>query len=68
MRPKKSSFVSGDQPIENSLSPTCPHKSNVYENIYLLKKTHTHTNSKFIRTNLSFFPFKQLKIGLFVFQ
>ena len=43
------------------------HISRMCMYLYLFKK-HTHTNSKFIRTNLRFFPFKQLKIGLFVFQ
>ena len=48
------------------LSSTCPHKPNVYENIYFWFQKNTHTNkkistSKFIRKNLRFFPFKQEK-------
>ena len=44
--------------VKKILSPTRPH---VYENIYLLFKKNTHINkknftSKFIRTNLCFFP------------
>ena len=46
--------------VKMFLSPTLPHKSNVYENIYFLFKKNTHTNkkfstSKFICTNLRFF-------------
>ena len=72
-RPKKRSLVSGSRPFKMFLSPTRLHNSNVYEDTYLLFQKNTHTNkkistSKFIRTNLRFFPFKQLKIGLFVFQ
>ena len=51
-------------PVKNFLSPTRPHKSNVYENTYffVLKKTHTQTK-KFPLTNLfpriyDYFPSK----------
>ena len=40
--------------------------------IFCFKKTHTETKksstSKFIRTNLYFFPFKEYKTEMFVFQ
>ena len=69
---KKIAFFSEIGRVKIFLSPTHPHMSNVYENIYFLfQKKHTNkkiSTSKFIRTNLRFFPFKQWKIGLFVFQ
>ena len=47
------------------LSPTRPHKSNVYENIYFLFQENTHikkiSTSKFICTNLSFFSLQTIK-------
>ena len=49
--------------VKICFSPTRPHKSNVYENIYFcFKNTHTQTKnkkiltSKSIRTNVGFFP------------
>ena len=49
--------------VKNFLSPTCPHKSNVYENIHFLFQKKTHTNKKsstgrFTCANLRFFPLK----------
>ena len=46
--------------VKKFLSPTHPHKSNVYENIHFLFKKTAHTNKKvstckFIRTILRFF-------------
>ena len=63
----------GNLPSENFLSPTRPHKSNMYVNIYFLFQKYTHTNKKistgqFICRNLHFFPFKQKKKELFVYQ
>ena len=45
------------------LSLTLPHKSNLYENVFLFQKN-THTNKKFstsnfIPTSLRFLPFKK---------
>ena len=57
---KKSSLVSGNRPGEDFLSPTHPHKSNVYENIYFLFQK-KHTNKKFPPANLfvRIFPLKK---------
>ena len=54
------------------LSPTCPHKPNVYENIYFLFQKNTHRNkkfstSKFIRKNLRFFPSNKKSVVRVVF-
>ena len=56
LRPKKISLVSRNRPGENFLSPT-----RESENIDFLFQKNTHTKkkiptSKFIRTNLRFFP------------
>ena len=61
---KKSFLFSGNRPRENFLSPTRPHKSNVFENIYFLfQKTHTQTNKILLANSFVqiyvFFPFKQ---------
>ena len=49
---QKSSLVSGNWPSEIFLSPTRPHKSNLYENIYFLfQKAHKETK-KFPLANL----------------
>ena len=71
MSQKKSSLVAGNRPGEKFLLSTRPHTSNVYDNIYCFKKTHTNKKirtSKFIRTNLRFFPLQTIKVGPFVFQ
>ena len=54
MRPKKSSLVCGNWLGKIFLSPTHPHKPNVYENIYFLfqKKKHIHTNKKISTSKL----------------
>ena len=62
IKPKKSSLVSRNHLGEIFLSPTFPRKSNVYENIYFLFPL-----AKII-VWIFFFPFKQKKIRLFVFQ
>ena len=43
---QKSSLVSGNWPSEIFLSPTRPHKSNLYENIYFLFQKSTQRNKK----------------------
>ena len=45
---KQSSLVSGNRPGNFFLSPTHPHKSNVYENIYFFfQKKDAHKQTKF---------------------
>ena len=61
LRPKKVVLFPEIGRVKFFLSFTRLRKSSVYENIYILfQKTHTQTKkiptSKFIRTNLRFFP------------
>ena len=48
IRPKKVVLFPEIGHVKIFLSPTRPHKSNVYENIYFLFQKNTHTN----KTNL----------------
>ena len=64
LRPKQVVLFPEFGLINIFLSPTRPHKLNVYENIYFLfQKTHIQnkkiSTNKFIGTNLRFFLFKQ---------
>ena len=66
IKPKKVVLFPEIDRMKIFLSPTRPHKSNVYENIYFVFQKHTHTNKKipirkFIRTNLRFFSLQTKK-------
>ena len=50
----------GNLPGEKFLSPTRPHKSNMYVNIYFLFQKYTHTNKKF--------PLANLFVGIYIFS
>ena len=51
-RPKKVILFPKIDRVKNFLSTTRPHKSNVYENIFFVSKTHTHKQTKFPLANL----------------
>ena len=61
-RPKKVILFPKIDRVKNFLSTTRPHKSNVYENIFFVSKTHTHTQTKKIST--SKFICKNLRFSL----
>ena len=47
LRPKKVVLFSEIGRVKIFLSPTCPHKSNVYENIYFLIQKNTPKQKNF---------------------
>ena len=49
---KKSSLVSGNRPVKTFLSPTGPHKANVYESICFLLQKNKYTNKEIPLANL----------------
>ena len=70
VRPKKVVLFPEIGRAKIFLSPTRPHKSNVYENIYIyffISKKHKQKKftSKFVLTNVRFFPPNKRKGSLF---